>query len=428
MRRWAWFTLVGLVAVSLLVLPLSPGMAEGLRVRVCTATGGSCGYRPAPVKCTVLSRDSGIASGLTVLSSTRSADGSVEVDKLLDGSAVVRLERPDPERSGTGLGTLAAQRLDVEQRPGGSLAGADDELEAVYRFRRHDDADAWLDHYHRVDEPVVVAAAGPHGTGLHEGVRQVVQVLGFTDPDSVAAPDAVGLDVPAQATAAGAYLGVSGPALADADTAGQRPRLLLDASGRATTSGSLSLARNQDEIDGSLATRLGFVADPSYAVQTDAAGRPVRLVVSGEAGQTVDGDFLAADVLPLREQGESRGPGAQQAALDRDRGVRTFQSVVLDLRGESNRRAFDAVFLASGSLNAVRPAPLTRLPRTGLVVVDAGRAARAVQALVARIGSDGVVVRTTSRTTGGTTTLDAGYSEDFAVPASRLTKLPGCSQ
>ncbi len=420
--------LAGLVAVSLLVLPLSPGLAEGLRVRVCTATGGSCGYRPASVKCTVLSRDSGIASGLAVLSSQRSAGGDVRVDKLLDGSAVVTLSRPAPGRAGGDLGALALQRLDVRQRPGPPPGNGSGAIEAVYRFRRHDDADAWLDRYHRVEEPVVVAAAGPRGTGLDEGVRQAVRLLGFTDPDEVAEPDAVVLDVPAQAAAAGSYLGASGPAGADAGAAGARVRLQLDASGRATTSGVLALARNQDEIDDSLATRLGLVADPAYQVQTDAAGRPVRLVVSGEAGQTVDGDFLAADTLPLRERGDSRGRGAQQASLDREQGVRTFQSVVLDLRGASNRAAFDRVFFASGALNAARPAPLTRLPRTGLVVVDADRAARAVGDLVERLASDGVVVRTTTRTAGGVSDLVSGFSQDLAVPASTLTRLPGCSQ
>ncbi len=406
--------LVALVAVSLLVLPLSPGLAEGLRVRVCKATGGSCGYQPAPVKCTVLARDSGIAAGLAVLSSTRRGGDAVRVDKLVDGSAAVTLARPSSARTGVDPEALVLGRLDIGQRSEVVQGKGSGPIAATYRFRRQDDADAWLDHYRRVDQPVKTAAAGPNGVGLSEGVRRAVRLLGFTDPDAVAAPDAVGLDVPRQATAAGSYLAASDPAPPDSAAAQQQPlpRLLLDASGRATTSGALPLADSQDEIAGPLATRLGLVADPTYEVSTDAAGRPVRLVVSGVAGQTVDGGFLAAQTLPVREQGDSRGPGAQQAALDAERGVRTRQSVVLDLRGESNRAAFDGVFLASGALNLARPEPT----------------ARAVQALVGRMASDAVVVRTTTRTVGDLSTLVSGYSQDLAVPASRMTRLPGCSQ
>lgn len=420
--------LAGLVAVSMLVLPLSPGLAEAVRVRVCTATGGSCGYRPAAVKCTVLSRDSGIASGLVVLSSQRTVGGNVQVDKLLDGSAVVTLSGPATERVKGDRSAMALQRLGLTQRSRPPSGDGSEPMQMVYRFRRQDDADAWLDRYNRVDEPVVVAATGPAGPGLREGLRGAVRLLGFTDPDAVAQPDVVVLDVPNQANAAGSYLGASGRAVVDAGAAGRQARLQLEVSGRATTSGVLALARNQDEVDDSLATRLGLVSEPTYQVQTDASGRPVRLVVGGEAGQTVDGDFLAASVLPLREQGDSRGRGAQQAALDREQGVRTYQSAVLDLRAGSNRAAFDRVFLASGALNVVRPAPLTRSPRTGLVVVDAGRAAQAVAGLVDRFATDGVVVRSTTRTAGSRTSLVSGYSQDLAVPASTLTPLPGCSR
>lgn len=412
MRSWLWYVLVGLVAVSLLVLPLSPGLAEGLRVRVCTATGGSCGYRPAAVKCTVLARDSGIAAGLAALSSKGFSRDGVRVDKLLDGSAVVTLSRPSTARTGGDLGALTLARLDVGQRSDVLRGGASGPIAASYRFRRQDDADAWFDHYRRIDQPVKTAAVGPNGAGLAEGVRQAVRLLGFTDPEAVTAPDAVELDVPRQATATGSYLAASGKAPTDEGQGQLPPRLLLDANGRATTSGGLPLARSQDGIAGSLATRLGLVADPSYRVSSDAAGRPMRLVVSGEAGQSVDGGFLAAQALPLREQGDSRGSGSLQAELDRQSGVRTFQSVVLDLRGESNRAAFDGVFLASGALNLARPQP----------------APRAVQALVDRMASDGVVVRTTTRTVGAETTLVSGYSQDLAVPASRMTRLPGCSQ
>ncbi len=396
--------LVGLVTASLLMLPLAPVLAEGLRVRVCRGTGGSCGYQPVTTRCTVLSRDSGVASSLTVLRSQRI--GALTVDKLVDGTATV---------------TLAGDRRDALGSNGS------EPLESLYHFTRHDDADAWVDRYREVGDPVVEAPAGPRASGLAEGVRRTVAALGFRDPATDREPDAVVLDVPAQAAAAGSYLAASGPARPVA--VASRPRLTLEPSGRTTTTGSLATARNQDEIATSLATRLGLVADARYAVSTDPTGRPERLVVSGEAGQDVDGDVLAATSLPqIREQGASRGRGALQAAIDRRAGVRTFQSVVLDLRSESNRRAFARVFLPAGALNAARSAPLVRLPRSGLVVVDAQRSARAVDGLVARLAGDAVLLRETRRDTADGSVLVSAFSEDFAVPASRLTALPGCSQ
>lgn len=74
----------------------------------------------------------------------------------------------------------------------------------------------------------------------------------------------------------------------------------------------------------------------------------------------------------------------------------------------------------------------------GTVAPDPAAQAASVRSLVQRLADDAVYVRTTtasastspttttSSTTGSETTLLEGFSEDLAVPASRLTAMPGC--
>lgn len=441
----AWGLLVVVVVSALLVIPFAPAIGEKVRVNVCRSTGGSCGYAAARTRCALLARDSAVASAITPMSTVRGAPEGTETTKMLDGGATVRLSDPRLDvLGGDGLGTLAAQRLGVRMAgsagAGAGLTPAEDDLAAVYRFARHDDADAWLDRYQRVDVPVRVAAVGPGGPGLHTGVRRAVRSLGFGDPDAAAEPDGVVVDVPSQAAEAAGFARASGPLLPQRPQ--PRPQLTLEVTGRTATTGELPVARTQNEVDGSLATRLGMLAGASWTVTTDAAGRPATLTVTGEAAQRGDGAFVAASSLPrLREQGASLGEGREQADLARQQGIRTVQSVVLDLRGQTNRQAFERVFLAAGPLALLRSAALRTLPRTGTVVADPGPPAAAVRTLLDRLAQDGVYVRTRTRTApaasvsaGSATTqrtesrLLQGFSEDFAVSASRLSALPGCSQ
>ncbi|MGN6301115.1 MAG: hypothetical protein ACTHN8_08495 [Angustibacter sp.] len=399
-----WWAFAVSVVAGVLVLPLAPQTAEHLRVSVCRSTGGSCGYVPQPARCDVLSRDSSTASALVALRRSGSeADGLVV--KALDGTATVTVVDP----RGRDLGIVAGQRLGV--RVG---AGAGRGLSATFRFPRHDDADAWLDHYDRREQPITAAAAGwtspveggrrsgALNAGLHEGLRAALSALGFADLDAVRVPDAVGVDVPRQGSGAAAF----GAASSDQEVsgvAGAAPRLELDADGRSATSG---------EVAGPVPDLLGLAGPATYRVDSDASGRPVRVEVSGRVALTPDGGLVAAERLPLREGGGSRAAITPSAV----------QTVVLDLRASANRAAFDRLFRTQGPAAVPRAQP------------DAGAAA----ALVQWVADDAVYIRTTTRTTSSTTgttgttgtetTMLTAFSEDLAVPASRLLALPGCSR
>lgn len=471
-----WSVLVAGTTAAALVLPLAPGIAEDLRVRVCRSTGGSCGYRPARVRCEVLARDSGLASGVTPLTEQTGDGGDVVVSKLLDGSAVVRLRSPRP---GADLGALAARRLGLPGPAGprpGDDHGTADELGAVWDFPRHDDADAWLDRYRLAEVPVTTAAAGPQGSGVHRGLGLAARAAGFDDPDAVRDPDGVVLDVATQAARPAGYVEASVP-ISRSDIAGPT-ELTLDGTGRATTSGGLPPAGTRGDVVLSLATRLGFEPPRStdfragaltgstvgfpvgfpgdaksphtpvpvaaiYRVRTDAAGRPMTLELTGLAGRHADGRFLAASALSrIRERGESLDAAATWVD-DPGEGVRTVQTVVLDLRGDSDRKAFDRVFrtgvgLSTPGAAGARMAVVRAAGRTRAVRADRPAQAAAVRALVARIAKDAVFVRTRVQTSVSTPTtglaqrtetrMVQGFSQDFAVPTSRLTRMPGCSR
>jgi hypothetical protein len=451
-----WSGLTAATTAGALLVPLAPVIGEDLRVATCRSTGGSCGYVPATLRCAVLARDSGVASGLTPLSEVTSADGSITTTKFLDGGAEVFVR----DRRSARWARLAERRLASSGSAGGPGSAGAAVVGAVWSFPRHDDADAWRDRYLLAAAPVTAAAAGPGGAGVHLGVDAVVRSVGFDDPDRVREPDGVVIEVGAQATDGAGYLGVSAGNPKDAGTRSAAKltggpgatTLTVDATGRATTSGPLPLAPTARRAGQSLATRLGFGPDepPTYLVRTDAAGRPTTLVLTGTAARTADGSLLASTELTrIREQGESLG-AANSADADREQGIRTRQTVLLDLRGPTNQRAFAQVFRAGRRLSV--PTPAGTAPVAGTAPA-AGRATggsrltadrksqQAVAALVRRIGQDAVFVRTRVRgaadpvvpvgPAGGRRTeslMLQGFSQDFAVPASRLTRMPGCSR
>jgi hypothetical protein len=462
-----WSLLVTLVVGALVVTPLAPAIAESTRVSVCSSRGGGCGYRPAPLRCSLLSRDSGVASALTPLRRVDDLTDGVVITKYLDGRASVQLDRL---RSGD-LDALAAQRLGVTGiGPSGAVSPG-----AVYRFGRHDDADAWLERYDRVDVPVTTGSVGPRTPRLHQGISSVVRLLGFADPDSVAAPDGVVLDLPTQVSAGGfARVGVTSSGLPDESSTPGAPALRgldqpgtleLDDTGRVTATGSLGPGDAADGADTSLPARLGLLGTATYQVVVDASGRPTTLLVAGEAGQNQEGGYLAAGSLArIRDVGASVGLGGAAAATDRARGLTQVQTVVLDLRNAANLAAFGGVFVATGPLVLPAAWPVRVAPRTatgrartpGSVVPDRSARAAAVSALVGRIASDAVFVRTRVQQedrlvlapgAGGAqdvrqvgspvatavsreteTSMTQGFSEDFAVSASRMTAMPGCAQ
>ncbi len=468
-----WTGLTVAATTAALLVPLAPTIGEDLRVAVCRSTSGSCGYRPATVRCRVLSRDFGVASALTPLTEVRSGAEPITTTKFLDGGAEVAVREPPGGDRTARLGLLAERRLarsgspGVSARPGpdtGTGLVGDGLVGAVWTFPRHDDADAWRDRYLLAAAPVTSAVAGTNGSGVHRGVSAAVRSVGFDDPDSVREPDGVVIGVGAQSLGGDVYsrasVGRSGAEPASRPTRGATlTSLTVDATGRASTFGPLPLAPTTAEASGSLATRLGLGPDAAagegsaddpgpatYLVRSDASGRPATLMVSGTASRTSGGSFRASAELPrIREQGESLG-AAGSAVADAEQGIRTRQTIFLDLRGETNQRAFTRVFLAGGGLTvprAARPVP-TGAGRKGRLRMATDRPGQreAVTALVRRISKDAVFVRTRVRTgpqlaAASSTAASAapteaatlqGFSQDFAVPTSRLTRMPGCSR
>jgi hypothetical protein len=399
-----WWALAVAVAGSLLLTPLAPTAAEHLRVSVCRSTGGSCGYVPPRTRCAVLSRDFGVASAVVALRETSTRDGTVVTTAALDGTASVTLVDP----SGVDLSALAAERLGA--RAAGPTTGG---LAAVYRFSRHDDADAWLDHHRGLDVPISSAAAGLDGwqgagsdDDLHAGLRSALQLLGFADPAADRTPDGVVVGVPLQAQGSRAY-GQASSSSAGTSAPEVGLRATLDADGRSTTTGGLAAASNQDELARSLAQQVGLAGAATYRVTADATGQPVRLELSGAAATSPGGGYAATELLPrLREGGSSLAAGAGEVR----------EAVVLDLRSAANRAAFERVFVTAGPVSS-----------PNLAAQEA-----AVATLVARISDDAVFVRTrVERADVGDetrTTYLQGFSEDLAVPASSLTRMPGCSR
>jgi hypothetical protein len=484
-----WSGLTVAATAAALLVPLAPAIGEDLRVVTCRSTGGSCGYVPATLRCAVLARDSGVASGLTPLSQVTSAGGSITTTKFLDGGAEVFVRDPGSAR----LAALARRRLTLSRssggpgapdprrvpglndQVGGGLAGGGldgggldgggldgDVVGAVWGFPRHDDADAWRDRYLLAAAPVTAAAAGPGGAGVHQGVGAVVRSAGFDDPDRVRDPDGVIIEVGAQVTGAATYRQVSAGTRADAEpaAASAATTLTLDATGRASTSGPLRPVptaagavrspAGRPLADRSLAWRLGFGSDEptTYSVRTDAAGRPTTLVLTGAVARTAGGSLRApAELARIREQGESLG-AASSAADDLAQRIRTRQTFLLDLRGPTNQRAFAQVFRAGPGLSVPLPAGAVPGRSAGAelagppgATTDREDQSAVATALVQRIAQDAVFVRTRVRGAGGPagppgaagdqereTLMLQGFSQDFAVPASRLTRMPGCSR
>jgi hypothetical protein len=474
-----WSGLTVAATAAALLVPLAPAIGEDLRVVTCRSTGGSCGYVPATLRCAVLARDSGVASGLTPLSQVTSAGGSITTTKFLDGGAEVFVRDPGSAR----LAALARRRLTLSRSSGGPGApdprrvpglndqagggldggGLDgDVVGAVWGFPRHDDADAWRDRYLLAAAPVTAAAAGPGGAGVHQGVGAVVRSAGFDDPDRVRDPDGVIIEVGAQVTGAATYRQVSAGTRTDAEpaAASAATTLTLDATGRASTSGPLRPVptaagavrspAGRPLADRSLAWRLGFGSDEptTYSVRTDAAGRPTTLVLTGAVARTAGGSLRApAELARIREQGESLG-AASSAADDLAQRIRTRQTFLLDLRGPTNQRAFAQVFRAGPGLSVPLPAGAVPGRSAGAelagppgATTDREDQSAVATALVQRIAQDAVFVRTRVRGAGGPagppgaagdqereTLMLQGFSQDFAVPASRLTRMPGCSR
>lgn len=401
----AWGTFAVVVVASLLVLPFAGAMAQGLRVDLCRGHGG-CGYQPPRTRCELLSRDIGMASSLTVLDRAVDSRRKTEVTTTVDGVTVVRL-------------------------PGG---GSDGAFTTVH-FDGPDDARAWLEQRAGRYRPVHAAAVGGPGS-VDAGMDRLLRSLGFEGEGAEVGPQETELGADRQ-LGAGAYLGVFAPVVS-ASGGAEWTRLASD--GSSTSSGRLPAGTSLADAGTSLATRLGMVGEARYTVVTDGNGEPALLLLRGEALQRDDGTFVASSSLVrLQERGEARGQGPVAAERQRAEGRHVVQTVVLGLRASANLAAFRGAFVSTDAATVPRSAEPVVVPGSGRVAVDLEGLDARVGRLVERLAQDGVYVRERSRTTvvpaeraGGATTRETtlidAYSQDFAVPASELTRLPGCSR
>jgi hypothetical protein len=426
----AWASFTAAVAASLLVLPFANGVGQALRTDLCRGDG-VCGYEPPRTRCDTLSRDIGLAAALTVRERSVDAGRRSEVTTTADGVTVVRLS-PDDDTA-----AVVTDRLRVATGShSGSSVTSGRVLAGRFRFAGPDEARAWLEQRRLRYRPLHAAAVGGGDGSVDVSVGAVLAALGFEGDGTDRLPDEVEVEVSRQ-LAAGSYLTASGPAGPEASTAVVR----LGANGSAVATGTLRPATSLADRQTSLATRLGMVGDATYAVTTDGNGDPQLLLVQGEAQQREDGTFTATDALPrLRESGVTRGHGTAAATRERADGYATVQTIALDLRGGANRRAFEDVFVETPTVVLPGSPRLAVVPGSGRVAVDLAGQGERVDRLVQRFEQDGVYVRERSRTSGvpatdGTghdrtreTTLIDAYSQDFAVPASGLTRLPGCTR
>lgn len=426
----AWSSFTAAVAVSLLVLPFAGGVGQVLRTDLCRGDG-VCGYEPPRTRCDTLSRDIGLAAALTVRERSVDTDRGTEVTTTADGVTVVRLI-PDHDTAAVVTDRLRAS----SGSESGSSVTPGRVLAQRFRFAGPDEARAWLEHRRLRYRPLHAAAVGGGDGSVDVSVGAVLGALGFEGDGTDRPPDEVEVETSRQLMA-GSYLAASGPAGTGAPTAVLR----LGGNGSAMVTGTLPPATSLADLQTSLATRLGMVGPATYTVTTDGNGDPQLLLVQGEAQQREDGTFTATDTLPrLRESGVTRGHGAAAATRERADGYATVQTIALDLRSDANRRSFGDAFVETPTVVLPGSPPLAVVPGSGRVAVDLAEQGERVDRLVERFEQDGVYVRERSRTSGipatdGTghdrtreTTLIDAYSQDFAVPASGLTRLPGCTR
>nr|WP_284289844.1 hypothetical protein [Angustibacter aerolatus] len=275
----------------------------------------------------VLARDRSIGAALAPRSVVRDpAEGST-VAKQTDGTAVVDLDRPRDDRIGD-LGAVARERLRLGDGPS-TASGAS--LGAEYRFGSHDAADAWLDRLRGEVTPVTLAAQGPVGIGLPDGVREVSKPARLRRPRRPRSPR----------RRAGRPRRADRPRrrVRPGRAARQRPgrrtpggtTLRLDADGRSTTTGTLAPPRSTGEQPAAYGWRLGVDGPVTWSVQAgrrSPAGHPAGAGDRGRAaGRQVPRGHQPAGHRPRRRWHRARARGGRhrgrrRRAAHRDRRAR----------------------------------------------------------------------------------------------------------
>lgn len=436
-------TVVALIVAALLVMPLGATLSGAVKQAICKLTNGSCGYdRPVP-KCTTATRDRTVGAAATVFFVKGGHDDKYVIIEYGDGTAEVRLA--DSYQLGVS-GTLGAKvdlaaiakELKAKGYAEGSLSGTGG-YQTIYTFPSHEAAEAWVDRNRGVLDHIANAVGGVTTDALDQGLNWIKRKTGWGNQDDARSPDAVVVDLGAQATVGGGY-GMSTLAGVSADGKGVvNGSLRINGDGTKQFTGSFDVEGNANGALAFVSGKLGITGKAQYVVSYDKSGKPTRLTVIGEYGGN-GGIGTQKSGLPVSQTGKASYGGKG------DKGTKTSHSYTLNLENPANRAAFDQAFITAGPV--ALPRPTQHYITTGAVPLpDPVELADQITPLIDRISADAVYVRSEYDTSsmGGTigaagegfglegtykgsdSTLTSAQSQDFSVPSSTLTDMAGCA-
>jgi hypothetical protein len=437
--------MVGVILAALLVIPLAPTLSGAVRQVICKITQGDCGYARPKINCTLATRDRTVGAAATAFFVKVGHDDTYTITTFGDGKAEVALaDGYQLGASGTLGENVDLAALAKEFKAKGYVeasASAVGGYQTVYRFDSPAAAQDWVDRHRSVPAHVANAVAGPAGDALEQGVNWVMRTTGIGDPGDSRAPDAVVIDLGAQATAGGGY-GMSTLAGVNADAKGVvKGSLRLNGDGTRSFTGSFDAEGNGSGSLAFFTGKLGLTGRAAYTVRSDQQGNPIELTIVGEYGDSGGLGSLKSG-LPIGDKGKIKYGG------DGSGGNKVNHSYTLNLQNPANRAAFDQAFVTGGPVVLPRPTShYVALPGGGFLP-DPVELAAQLTPLVDRIGQDAVYVRSQYHTgsTGGTIGaagegfgLEGTYrgtsadltkveSQDYSVPASTLAPMAGCSR
>lgn len=436
-------TIVGLIVAALLVMPLGATLSGAVKQAICKLTNGSCGYdRPVP-KCTTATRDRTVGAAATVFFVKGGHDDKYTIVEYGDGTAEVRLA--DSYQLGVS-GTLGAKvdlaaiakELKAKGYAEGSLSGTGG-YQTVYTFPSHEAAEAWVDRNRGVLDHITNAVGGVTADALDQGLNWIKRKTGWGNQDDARAPDAVVVDLGAQATVGGGY-GLSTLAGVSGDGKGVvNGSLKINSDGTQEFTGSFDVEGNANGALAFVTGKLGFTGSAQYVVSYDKDGNPTQLTIVGEYGGN-GGIGTEKAGLPVSKGGNVSYGGKG------DKGSKTNHSYTINLENPANRAAFEQAFVTAGPVALPRPTQ-HYITTGGVPIPDPVELASQLTPLIDRISKDAVYVRSEYDTDsmggtigaagegfglegtykGSSSTLTSAQSQDFSVPSSRLTDMAGCT-
>ncbi len=441
---------IAALVAAVAVVPVAEPARVGVTTAICNLLGGQdCGgseqaaERPLP-SCVTSSRDRTIGASGTVASVRLGRSDTVSEIELGDGGGRLILK----DTGELGLEASFGAKLDIgdiakqlEAKGYGELGiTGSGSYALVYEFDDVQDMRDFADDRRGVLQQAANYLGGPVADGIEQGVDWFGRWTGWYGEDTPA-PSAIAFDVGAQGSGGGGF-GASTLAGAGGELqAGVKGtvEMKLDGSG-SSFSGEISAAGEADGALALLTAEAGITGKAGYTVEMDGEGRPVSLVLEGEAapswsfGKNNDG-------LPIPSP-DSRvsadGSGGAGTAYTR--------SFTLDLTNPDNRAAFDQAFVTAG------PVAAPRIPRSlapGTYLPDPADSVRLYGPLVDRLAQDAVYVQAEYAGTqfGGSIGAEGGgglkfgltltgggqerelveaLSRDFSVPGSQLAPLSSC--